>query len=423
MINPKTNLRELCYIVTIDAVEPIPGRDRVECARIGGWTVMVRKNQFKPGDLGIYFEIDSKVPATEPFEFLAAKHYKIKTQKYALKDEDGNKVGQFWSQGLLMSAEDFGGIFYQDGDGQFYLHFGTDSYFAENKDYGKGEFLTQKLGVTYYDPEDNKRKGNGPDKYKKMAARHPKLFQNPIIKWIYKRNWGKKFLFIFFGKKKGGSWPVWVVKTDEERVQNMPWILKNKEPWFATEKIDGTSTTFTLHRGKYPWSKNDYRVCSRNVCFDEPNKNCYYDTNVYLEMSEKYKMKDVLTALLNEDQNLDFVTIQGETFGANIQKRDYGMKVHDIMVFNLIYGYHDGTRKRFNPKEMTEKLIPFGVPCVPIVDEAFILPNTVEELLNIATGKSAYDGGMREGLVFRAADGGQSFKAVSNEFLIRYHNG
>ena len=421
MLN-KDNIRELAYVVKIDSIDPILGRDKVECAKVGGWTVMVRKDQFKVGDLGIYFEIDSKVPATEPFEFLASKHYKIKTQKYAIKDENGNKVGQFWSQGLLMSAEDFGGICYQDGDGQMYLHFGTDSYFKENYDYKVGDFLTEKLGVTYYDPVDNKRKGNGVDKYKKMASRHPKLFQNPIIKWIYKRNWGKKLLFVFFGKKKSGSWPTWVAKTDEERVQNMPWILKNKEPWFATEKIDGTSTTFTLHRGKYPWSKDDYRVCSRNVCFDEPNKNCYYDTNVYLEMSEKYKMKDVLSALLKEDQTLDFVTIQGETFGANIQKRDYGMKVHDIMVFNLIYGYHNGTRKRFNPKEMTEKLTPFGVPCVPIVDEAFILPDTVEELLNIATGKSAYDGGMREGLVFRAADGGQSFKAVSNEFLMKYHN-
>ena len=91
MINPKTKQRELCYVARVDEIRPIPGRDRVECAVIGGWTIMVRKDQFKPGDLGIYFEIDSQVPAKAPFEFLEAKHYKIKTQKYKTPD------GQFWS--------------------------------------------------------------------------------------------------------------------------------------------------------------------------------------------------------------------------------------------------------------------------------------------------------------------------------------
>ena len=51
------------------------------------------------------------------------------------------------------------------------------------------------------------------------------------------------------------------------------------------------------------------------------------------------------------------------------------------------------------------------------------MPDTVDELLAIATGISKVDGGMREGLVFRSADGVKSFKAVSNEFLMKYHNG
>ena len=31
-----------------------------------------------------------------------------------------------------------------------------------------GDFVTEKLGITYYEPEDNKRKANSVDKYKKM---------------------------------------------------------------------------------------------------------------------------------------------------------------------------------------------------------------------------------------------------------------
>ena len=56
MINPKTKERELCYLVTVDKIEEIPGRDFTECAVIGGWKTLVRKNLFKPGDIGIYIE-------------------------------------------------------------------------------------------------------------------------------------------------------------------------------------------------------------------------------------------------------------------------------------------------------------------------------------------------------------------------------
>lgn len=420
MLN-KDGQRELVYVVKIDKIEPIPGRDRVESAVVGGWTVMVRKDQFKAGDLGIYFEIDSKCPAKAPFEFLESKHYKIKTQKYAIKDAEGNKLGQYWSQGLLMSADDFGWNYDKDQD---VIFTGEPAHPGEVY-YKEGDFLTKELGVTYADPDDNKRKGTSADKYKKMAQRNPKLFSKPFFRWLMRRTWGKKLLFVFFGKKKDKrTWPSWVVKTDEERVQNMTWILENKNPWFATEKIDGTSTTFTM-KG---WGrKREFYICSRNVVFDTPDKACFYETNVYTEMAEKYNVEWVLDCLMTyfsntENQPVSFVTLQGETYGAGIQKREYGLTDHDFMAFNVIVGYEDGSTRRLNPSEMTCLLLEYDVPCVPIVDENFILPDTVEELLNIATDASKVDGGMREGLVFRSADGVQSFKAVSNEFLMKYHN-
>ena len=284
----------------------------------------------------------------------------------------------------------------------------------------KGDFLTKELGVTYSVVEDNARKANSnPDaKINAALARHPKIAK----RWgkIIKRNKFLRALFIFlFGKKKDiRNWPVWVKKTDEERIQNMPWILQNKDPWVVTEKIDGTSTTFTMKRGKF--GKYDFYVCSRNVVFDKPDKNCFYDTNVYLEMAEKYKIEDVLKELLVRNPAWDYVTLQGETYGASIQKREYGLKDHALMAFNLIYGIN-GESTRFNPIEMTAILSEYFVPCVPIVDKNFILPDTVEEMLAYATNKSAVDGGMREGVVLRSLDGSQSFKAVSNEFLLKYH--
>ena len=405
MLNAK-NERELCYVVRVDDIKPIEGRDRVECAVVGGWTIMVRKDQFKPGDLGIYFEIDSQVPEKEPFMFLEAKHFKIKTQKYKTPD------GQFWSQGLLMHAEDFGWEMLDDSiaDNEKNLHF----------DEGDTRFLTEKLGVTYAVAEDNSRKAGSADKYKKMAQRNGKLFAHQPFRWLMRHEWGKKLLFVFFGKKKDkkGGWPEWVAKTDEERVQNMPWILADKSEWIATEKIDGTSTTFTMKRGKRR-NQYDFYICSRNVVFDKPDKQCFYDSNVYVEMAEKYNVESVLRKILENRPDLDWVTLQGETYGAGIQKRDYSLKDHDFVGFNFI----TSASGRWNSVDAKKLMNGFGIPWVPIVDEHFILPDTVDELLTIATDKSVIDGGMREGLVFRSQDGVKSFKAVSNEFLMKYHNG
>lgn len=414
MLNEKKE-RELVYIVTVDDVHPIPGKDRVECAVVGGWTCMVPKGAFEPGSAGIYFEIDSKLPEEERFAFTSRYGYKIKTQRFKTSE------GPFYSQGLLMSPEDFGWTVQVEPLGGVRTEVVLDDEGKAHYPDNESRFLTQKLGVTYAVVEDNKRKANSIDKYKKMAQRRPHLFSQKWARWMMKRDWGKKIMFFFFGKKKDkkNGWPAWVQKTDEERVQNMPWILNNKEPWIATEKIDGTSTTFTMKRRYF--GKYDFFVCSRNVCFDKPDKNCFYETNVYTEMAEKYdienKMKDMMKTVF---RGCKWITIQGETYGEGVQKRDYSLKGHDFMAFNLISS--DGGRwNTLNMKRFLETT--YDIPCVPVVDEFFILPDTVEELLEYATNKSVVDGKEREGIVFRSQDGAQSFKAVSNEFLLKYHGG
>ena len=396
MLN-KQGERELAYVVRVGWVAPIEGADNIELIGINGWTCIAKKGEFKEGDLAVYFEIDSKLPEADWSAFMASKNYKVKTMKL-------NKF-KVVSQGLALPLSTFG---------------------WEQEDSLEGEFLTKNLGVTYAVAEDNVRKANSVDKYKKMCQRRPDVFKKPVVQWIYKHEWGKKILFMLYGKKKDTrNWPAWVVKTDEERVQNMPWILNDKGPWFATEKIDGTSTTFTM---KGFGKKREFYVCSRNVNFDTPDKKengGYYDTNVYIEMAEKYNVEEVLASILDANKkDLDFVTLQGETYGDGIQKRTYGLKGHDFMAFNLIYGYKDGRVKRFNPVEMTNILTTeYSIPCVPIVEYGKILPDTVEEILEYATGPSVIDGGMREGIVFRDEMGERSFKAVSNEFLLKYHNG
>ena len=386
MLN-ENNERELAYVVRINKVEPIEGYDRVEYAHINGWGCVVRKDAFKEGDLGIYFEIDSKCPAVEPFLFLEKRKYHVKTQKMCKRI----------SQGLLMSFADFG---------------------WENDKYEEGTFLTKELGITYYEPEDNARKSNaGVDKYKKMAQRNGKLFSKQPFRWLMKRGWGRKILFVFFGKKRDKcGWPAWVVKTDEERVENMPYILENKDPWIASEKLDGTSTTFTIKRKLF--GRYDFYVCSRNVVFDKPDKKCFYDTNVYLEMAEKYGIEKKMAKMLKMFQKAEWITLQGETYGGNIQKRDYSTNEHKFAGFNFI----TSNEGRWNSVKAAKFMNEFNIPWVPILNENYVLPDTIEDLrAYVHSEPSTVDGIIKEGIVFRSQDGSMSFKCVDPEYLIKYH--
>ena len=416
MINKDTQMRELAYVVKIDGIEPIVGSDNCEAALVGGWKVMVRKGTFQPGDLAIYFEIDSHVDTTKPeFAFLEKKHGNIKTQKYTF----GGKNPGFYSQGLLMSAKDFGGMGYQDGDGQFYLHFGKDSYFKENVDFKEGDFLTEKLGVTYTVAEDNKRKAKtNPDaRINAALARHPK-FAKKYGKLIKNNKFLRKFFIFLWGKKKDSrSWPSHIAaKTDVERIQNMMYILQDKQPYVATEKIDGSSCSVMAERGKF--GKINYYVCSRNVVFEDENQPCYYDDNIYFEAYKKYNLKEKITQILN-DYNLVNVALQMEVYGPGVQKRDYSLKEHNAAIFHIV------TEGKKMPMDMVVEICEkYGLSHVPIVDDNFIFPDTIEELQQFVEGEgSKIDGKPREGIVFYDKATGQQYtKFVSPEFLLRFHS-
>ena len=133
--------RALAYIATIDEIVPIPGYDRVEHARIKGWWVIVKKEEFKVGDRAVYFEVDSKVPREdERFSFLEKRRYCIKTQKMC----------RVYSQGLALPV----------------------SMFPEVNNKAVGNDVTDILKITYANEEDNIRKSDTSDeKYKAMAER------------------------------------------------------------------------------------------------------------------------------------------------------------------------------------------------------------------------------------------------------------
>lgn len=417
MLNDKME-RELAYVVKIDAIQPIEGADKVELAIVGGWRVMVRKDQFKPGDLAIYFEIDSKVPAKPEFEFLAAKHYKVKTQKYF--------KGTVISQGLLMAAEDFG--WYVNDDRTAIVE--TN---AKNNDgyHELGDFLTERLGVTYAEAEDNKRKAkiNPNAKYNSMMSRHPKFAKTKFARWCMKRNWAKKILYFFLGNKKkdnAKAFPThlpYIHKSDEERIENMPWILQNKTRWIKTTKIDGTSSLFLLERrGR----KREYWVCSRNVRQLDRKQECYHDDNVYWEANDKYHIREFLEDMLNKHPKWSYVAIQGETAGCSSSGAAIQGDPHKFKELRFFgYNFITSDRGRWNSIDAANLCSSYGIEWVPIVDDNYILPDNFEEFKLSADGPCEANGasGAREGYVYRNYDDNTlSFKNVSREYLLKHHS-
>src|SRR3954470_9408671 len=64
-------MRTLVSIQKIVDLQPIPGADTIEVAQVLGWHVVVKKGEFQPGDLAVYFEIDSLLPQEPAYDFLA----------------------------------------------------------------------------------------------------------------------------------------------------------------------------------------------------------------------------------------------------------------------------------------------------------------------------------------------------------------
>jgi hypothetical protein len=258
-------------------------------------------------------------------------------------------------------------------------------------------------------------------KYQSMAARNQKLFKTPVFRWLMRRDWGRKILFFFFGKKKDTpkGFPTkfpYVKKTDQERCENMPFILKDKEPWVKTQKVDGTSSTYILERVKK--NKFEEYVCSRNVRQLTPSQKNYHtdiEGNVYWMMADKYKIFDFLKSYLIEN-NLDYVCLQGETAGPSLQGNPHKFK--EICFFG--YNFIRSDTGRMNSIEAAKICNAAGIPWVPIADEAYILPDDMETLKLDADGPCLIGEGPREGWVYRSLDGQRSFKNVSRQYLLKH---
>lgn len=362
-------MRNLASIQTIVDLQPIPNKDKIEYATVLGWHVIVKKDEFKIGDKCVYFEIDVKCPETEVFEFLRPRGFKVKTLKMA----------GVVSQGLALPWQSFS---------QF-----------KGKEPALGTDVSALLNIVKYDPEAEKES--------LLLAEKQAKEKNKIKKFLMKNKWYRRF---FSGKKESKGFPSWIHKTDETRIQTMPYLFKDKPnlKLIVTEKIDGTSTTWFLINKKGFFQKPLFGVCSRNIYLKNR------DGSIYWEMAIKHNVETVLKQIA-KDYNAKTIVLQGESIGPGIcgDKYQIGKKFY---AFNLII---DGVA--FSTLNIKNVLSPYGIETVPILDMEFTLPETCDLMMEYSNAKSVINPKIdREGVVCRNVEENISFKAVSPNWLLKY---
>lgn len=181
--------RKLATIRLIKEVSAIEGADNIEQVTIDGWTCVSKKGEFAPGQLCVYFEIDSFLPVRPEFEFLR------RTSCRKIAGQEGFRLKTIRLRGVLSQGLAI-----------------PISALKECAMYNIGDDVTSVLDVTKYEP--------------------------PIPAELQ-------------GIAKG-FFPSFVCKTDQERVQNI-WdnIKDKKESFEVTIKLDGSSCTYYLHNGEF----------------------------------------------------------------------------------------------------------------------------------------------------------------------------
>ena len=183
-------MRKLASIRKVTELKPIAGADLIQLALVDGWQCVVKKDEFRVGDLAVYCEVDSFLPVVEQFEFLRKSSYKqLPSGEEGFRLKTMRLRGEL-SQGLLLPLAVLG---------------------AAGAALHEGDDVTELLGIGKYDPP--------------LPA-------------------------AMSGVAKG-FFPAWLPKTDEERIQNC-WVdLPKDVDYVMTEKLHGTSATFYLRDGEF----------------------------------------------------------------------------------------------------------------------------------------------------------------------------
>lgn len=223
-----------------------------------------------------------------------------------------------------------------------------------------------------------------------------KKYINPTEEYIYKNICKSTF-------------PDFCPKTDEERIQNIPYKIKNLvgKKIVVTKKFDGTSATF-IHLK----TDSKFLICSRNNIVTDFNDNSYLH---FFEMSKKYNLEEKMQKL---NKN---IAIQGEICGPKINGNRLKLKENDLFVFNI---YDIESEKYLLWDEVIDITRELNLKTVDVVYYGDMKTEwlTVNKLLELADSQTYIYGDICEGIVIKTDDafGRISFKVISNKFLLKH---
>ena len=339
-------MRKLARVVKIDEIHEIPGADAIEVATVGGWKVVAKKNDYKAGDLAVYFEIDSWIPyELAPFLTKPGQFPKVYNGVEGQRLKTIRLRGQL-SQGLLMPIPQS-------------VYDGAGSQVVEDLD------LTDNLMI---------------------------------------QKWEREMPAQLAGVSRG-NFPSFIRKTDQERIQNLKreyaqWQEQGVE-WEMTEKLDGSSMTVYVNG-------EESGVCSRNLNLKETEENSFWKVALREKLIDKIK---------STGKNL---ALQGELVGPGVQGNKYNLSELDFHLFDI---YDIDKQEYYTPKERLELAVNLNITHTPIISLAINFKEndwTIDYVLTNAEFKSYLNNQTEaEGVVFKSVDGKNSFKAISNKFLLK----
>jgi hypothetical protein len=382
-------MRNLVSIKTITAINPIKDADRIVEAIIdGGWPVVTKKEEFKVGDKCVYFEIDSIVPMSDPrFKFLEknAKEYNgvsgARIRSIKLK--------KTLSQGLALPISEF-----------------TNEI--------KSKDIAEALKVMKWeDPAEMTVEPIHQVGWRDYAL---KILPLPLRKRVY------KYLY----QKTSGGFPAYLKKTDQERIQNFSRFFEDEsnltQKYEITIKEDGSSLTCYL-------KGTEVGVCSRNLCVWKQKLGfwSFLSKNKSSNDSKFYNIareKGLIDAIKKLKRN---IAVQGEYVGPSMNGNRSQRTELDIYIFDI----WDIDKQQYvsveERKLLVEKLKEFGYKGkhVHTVAEGTLKElklDTIKILLDFAI-TTKYPGieHLIEGVVVKRFDGQMSFKAISNDYLLKYN--
>jgi len=198
-----------------------------------------------------------------------------------------------------------------------------------------------------------------------------------------------------------GNFPSLIPKTDQERVQNLTKEIEAAKSlqFEVTEKLEGSSMTVYMIDG-------EFGVCSRNMDLKRDENNSFWKVAIRDNIELKIRSMD-----------MDNVAIQGELIGPGVQGNIYKLDSLEFYVFDM---YSIKAGQYISPKMRDYYANQLGLKHVPVllVDKD-LGTGSIDELLQWAEDKSKLNPKQeREGIVFKQVDGGMTFKAISNKYLL-----